>query len=264
MIAFGLAGDVRRFEATFDSPSVPWHAWHISAFARPAATSAPTATPETSNAATAPARARAIVLRYVTFAVVPDAIERSDEIVRDEQRTVVQLRHVDRTTQVIAVVVPPFGKRLGFPGDVTIVVFEERHHHAGADRHGSIPRTVLRREDRALILFRKHAARVEHQTEVCRMSGLLDLREDHVGRRRIVLVLVGARLAAASTTGKPKSWPALAMRFISPGGWSSPMPSTWLSLVQSDLVLRVEVHADRIAQVRSRRPRGSCRHGPCG
>src|SRR5712671_6673361 len=101
------------------------------------------------------------------LAVVPDAIERSDEIVRDEQRTIWQLRHIDGATQIIAIVVPPLGKWLGFSRGVTIVL-EECHHYPSANGYGSIPGAVLRREDRALIFFRKHVARVEHQTEVCR------------------------------------------------------------------------------------------------
>ena len=36
--------------------------------------------------------------------------------------------------------------------------------------------------------------------------------------------------------GKPKFWPAAVMRLISPGGMSSPMPSTWLSVNQSSPV----------------------------
>src|SRR6202163_265253 len=56
---------------------------------------------------------------------------------------------------------------------------------------------MLGREDRALIFFRKHAASVEHQTEVCRMSGLFTLRENHIGGRGIVLVFNGARTTAA-------------------------------------------------------------------
>src|ERR1700686_1257840 len=94
------------------------------------------------------------------LAVVPDAIERSDEIVRDQQRTIRQLRHIDGATQVIAIVVPPLGKRLGLSCDVA-------------------------------------GARGEHQTEVCRMSGLFNLRENHVGGRGIVLVFSGTRTTAA-------------------------------------------------------------------
>jgi hypothetical protein len=51
----------------------------------------------------------------VSLAVIPDAIERADEIVGDDKRTIVQLRHIDRTTQVIAVVVPPSAKGSDFP-----------------------------------------------------------------------------------------------------------------------------------------------------
>ena len=54
------------------------------------------------------------------LAVVPDAIERSDEIIRDQQRTIRQLRHVDGATQVIAIVVPPLGKRLGLSCGVAV------------------------------------------------------------------------------------------------------------------------------------------------
>ena len=60
-----------------------------------------------------------------------------------------------------------------------------------------IPRAVLRREDRALIFLRKHRAGVENQAEVGRVSGLLHFRENHIRRRRIGLVFVGARATAA-------------------------------------------------------------------
>src|SRR4051795_8696474 len=130
------------------------------------------------------------------LSIVPDAIKRSDEIVRHDERTVVQLRYIDWTTQVIAIVVPPFGKGLGFPSDVTIIL-EVSHHHPSPDRHSSIPRTMLRRKDRALILFRKHVTCVEHEAEVCGMSGLLYFREHHIRRWRIGLVLVSAHFAAA-------------------------------------------------------------------
>src|ERR1700681_2730971 len=158
---FGASG-------AFESPSRPWQAWHISAFARPAFKSPASlrlvARRETgankhsaSRAVLRPVRITCLSLQMSgggkpdgprrrgpsrsvrnSLAVVPDAIERPDEIVRDQQRTVGQLRHIDRPTQVIAIVVPPLGKRLGLSCGVAVVL-EERHHHTRADRHGSIP-----------------------------------------------------------------------------------------------------------------------------
>src|SRR3954466_8823537 len=94
------------------------------------------------------------------LSIVPDAIKRSDEIVRDDKRTHVQLRYIDRTAQVVAIVVPTFGIGLGFASDVTILL-EVSHHHPSPDRYNVIPRTMLRRKDRALILFRKHVTCVD-------------------------------------------------------------------------------------------------------
>src|SRR6195952_3863643 len=133
---------------------------------------------------------------YTTsLAIVPDAIERSDQIVRDQQRTIGQLRHIDRTAEVIAIVVPAFGERLRFSGDMAVIL-EERHHQPGADRRGSIPRAMLRGKNSALIFLRKHVAGVEDQTEVRGMCGLLHFGENRTSGRRIVLVLLGAGLAA--------------------------------------------------------------------
>src|ERR1700755_509033 len=81
------------------------------------------------------------------LAVVPDTIERADKIVRDEQRTIRQLRHIDGAAEVIAIVVPPLGKRLGFSCSVAIVL-EECDHQPSASGHGPIPGAVLRRDTR--------------------------------------------------------------------------------------------------------------------
>src|SRR5678816_789591 len=59
-----------------------------------------------------------------SLTVVPDAIKRADQIVRDKQRAVMHHRHVNRTPEVIAVVVPSFGKRLGLSRDVTVFLEE--------------------------------------------------------------------------------------------------------------------------------------------
>src|ERR1700738_5029480 len=180
------------------------------------------------------------------LAVVPDAIERSDEIVRDQQRTIGQLRHIDGATQIIAIVVPSFGKRLGFSCGVTIVL-EVRHHYPSADWHGPIPRTVLRREDRALILLRKHAAGVEHQTEVCRMSGLLNLRENHIGGGGVVLVFNGACTTAA-IPGKAEILTGIGDAVHFARGLLVAHAIDLIVVGPERLVLGVEVHADRVAQ----------------
>src|ERR1700709_812579 len=103
---------------TFDKPSIPWQAWHIRAFARPALTSPAAAVP--APAATKPkvrTQTNAFTRKPITInltitkagwppsgghrrdrsllAVVPDTIQRSDQVVRDQKRTVGELRHVD-------------------------------------------------------------------------------------------------------------------------------------------------------------------------
>src|SRR5580693_9881175 len=55
---------------------------------------------------------------------------------------------------------------------------------------------MLGREDRILVFLRELVARIERETEVGRMRDLLDLWEDHACGRRLVLVLVGAGMAA--------------------------------------------------------------------
>src|SRR4029077_1894346 len=77
------------------------------------------------------------------------------------------------------------------------IILEEGDHDSSADRHGAVPRTVLRREDRPLVLRRELVAGVEGEAEVGRMSDLLDFGEDHVGRRRLGLELVRAGVSAA-------------------------------------------------------------------
>src|SRR5580698_8111232 len=96
----------------------------------------------------------------------------------------------------MAVVVPAFRERDRGTGDMAVIL-EEGDHDSSADWHGAVPRAVLRREDRVLVLRRELVAGVEGEAEVGRMSDLLDFGEDHVGRRRIVLELVGAGVSAA-------------------------------------------------------------------
>src|SRR3984885_8846532 len=77
------------------------------------------------------------------------------------------------------------------------IFLEESDHEARADRDGAVPRAVLGREDRPLVLRRELVARIEGEAEVGRMRDLLNFGEDHVRRRRIGLELVGARVSAA-------------------------------------------------------------------
>src|ERR1700722_11882143 len=77
------------------------------------------------------------------------------------------------------------------------VILEESDHDPGADRHGAVPRTVLRREDRILVFLRELVAGIEREAEVGRMRDLLDFGEDHVGWRRVGLELIGAGVSAA-------------------------------------------------------------------
>src|SRR5258708_14043019 len=189
---------------------------------------------------------RAISRVRSLLAVVPDAIERSDQIVQNQQRSIGQLSDVDRTTEIIAIVVPALGERIGIPGNVTIVI-EERDHHAGTDRYGAIPRAMLGREYRALIFLWKHGAGVEDETEVRCMSGLFDLRKHHIGRRGLVLVLNGPCPAAAI----PREAEILAgigdaIQFAR--GLLVAHAVNLIVVGPERLVLGVEVHADRIAQ----------------
>src|SRR5579883_1879719 len=132
----------------------------------------------------------------VLLAVVPDAIESAGEIVRHQQRAIPELGDVDRTTEIFAVLIEPaFGEWLALRR--RSVLLEIGHHHTRADRHGPVPRAVLRREDRVLVFLREHAPAVEGHTEISRMRGHLDLREDDVGGRLLGLVLVSAGVAAA-------------------------------------------------------------------
>ncbi len=57
------------------------------------------------------------------------------------------------------------------------------------------------------------------------MSGLLNLRENHIGGRSIVLVFNGARTTAA-IPGKAEIQTGIGDAVYFAGGCSSPMPST--------------------------------------
>src|SRR5215213_302172 len=105
---------------------------------------------------------------------------------------------------------------------------------------------MLRRKDATAILLRKHAARIERHAEIGGMRHHLDLRRGQAVRRRLVLVLGGASLAAAVP-------------------WETELHAGLVSAVElarrnvvahavhlvigepQRLVLRVEVLADRIA-----------------
>ncbi len=80
------------------------------------------------------------------------------------------------------------------------------------------------------------------------MRGLLDLREHDVGWRGIVLVLVGAYLAAAIPGEAEILTRLLAMRFNSPGGVVIAHAVDLVVVGPERLVLQIEVHADRVAQ----------------
>src|SRR4030088_2050714 len=96
----------------------------------------------------------------------------------------------------MTVLVPAFGERRRRPFDMAVLL-EEGHHEARANRHGAVPRAVLGREDRPLVLRRELVAGVEGEAEVGRMRDLLDFGVYHVGRGRLGLELVGAGLSAA-------------------------------------------------------------------
>ena len=100
---------------------------------------------------------------------------------------------------------------------------------------------------RALVLRREHVARVEGHAEVGRVRGLLDLREDDVGRRRLVLVLVGADVPAAV----PREAEVLALLVDAVHLARRDVVAHAVDLIvvgPERLVLRVEVDADGIAQ----------------
>src|SRR6202158_538195 len=106
---------------------------------------------------------------------------------------------------------------------------------------------MLGREDCALIFFRKHAAGVEHQTEVRRMSGLLNLRESYIGGRGIVLVFNGARTTAA-IPGKAEILTGIGDAVHFARGLLVAHAIDLIVVGPERLVLGVEVHADRVAQ----------------
>src|ERR1700730_8454147 len=106
---------------------------------------------------------------------------------------------------------------------------------------------MLGREDRALIFFRKHAAGVERQTEVCRVSGLLNLRENHIGGRSIVLVFNGARTTAA-IPGKAEILTGIGDAVHFARGLLVAHAVDLIVVGPERLVLGVEVDAYRVAQ----------------
>src|ERR1700722_5143792 len=134
--------------------------------------------------------------RPFLLAVVPDAVDGADEVVGNEQRTVPILLDVNRAAEIVAVVIPAFSKRDRRSGDMAVIL-EEGHHETRANRHGTVPRAVLGREDRPLVLRRELVAGVEGEAEVGRVCDLLDFGEHGVSRRRLVLELVGPGMTAA-------------------------------------------------------------------
>src|SRR4051794_27643677 len=90
-------------------------------------------------------------------ALVPDAVERTGEIVRHQDRSIRQLRDVDRPAEIFAVLgEPALGEHFRLVRGA--VLFDRREHHARANRRGAVPRAVLGGEDAAAIFLREHAA----------------------------------------------------------------------------------------------------------
>src|SRR5258708_11992643 len=108
---------------------------------------------------------RAISRVRSLLAVVPDAIERSDQIVRNQQRSIGQLSDVDRTTEINAIVVRALGERLRLPGNVTIGL-EHRDHHAGTERYGPILRAILVPDSQPLLSPRNHQPRLHNDPPI--------------------------------------------------------------------------------------------------
>src|ERR1700722_7743626 len=73
------------------------------------------------------------------------------------------------------------------------IILEEGNHDSSANRHGAVPRAVLRREDRVLVLRRELVAGVEGEAEGGGMRDLLDFGEDQAGWRCGGFELIGAR-----------------------------------------------------------------------
>src|SRR5687768_6783376 len=98
----------------FERPSMPWHAWHAIALARPARASAASA-----GAVMRRAAARAtdpnsrFSIRSSAPALVGDAVDGAGGVVRDEQRAVRQGGEVHRPPEILAVLrQPAFGEDL--------------------------------------------------------------------------------------------------------------------------------------------------------
>src|SRR5688572_20456489 len=88
------------------------------------------------------ARARAAIMpkngARCLSPIIPDAIQRPGEIVRHQDRSVGQLRDIDRPAEILAVLgEPAFGE--GFRLVRRAVLLEAREHHACADRRRAIP-----------------------------------------------------------------------------------------------------------------------------
>src|ERR1700732_4181620 len=106
---------------------------------------------------------------------------------------------------------------------------------------------MLGREDRALVLFRKHAAGVEHQTEVCGMGDLFNLRENHIGGWGVVLVVNGTDTTAA-IPGKAEIQTGIGNAVHFARGLLVAHAIDLIVVGPERLVLGIEIHANRIAQ----------------
>src|SRR5580700_3613943 len=126
------------------------------------------------------------------------------------------------------------------------VILEESDHDSSADRHGAVPRTVLRREDRILVFLRELVARIEREAEVGRMRDLLDFGEDYAGRRGLALELVGPGMPTA--VPREAEVEALLLHAVHPARRNVVPHAVDLIVVGPErLVLGVEVEADGIA-----------------
>src|SRR5690348_410853 len=179
------------------------------------------------------------------FAVIPDAIEGAGQIVRNQKRAVPELRDIDGTPEIFAVLVEPtFSEGLGFARRA--VLLEDSRHQARANRYGAIPGAVLSGKDRVLVFLREHPPGVKGHAEIRRVRDHLDLWEDHVGGRRLVLVFVGT--GAASAVIRETEVLAGLDGAVELTRRNVVAHAVHLIVAEPErLVLRIEVHADRVA-----------------
>lgn len=122
--------------------------------------------------------------------VIPDTVDCTGKIIRDEQRTVFQHGDIHKPTEILTafLIQPAVSEDDSLISTAFLV--ESGKHETRSEGCSPNPGTVLSGKDAALIFLGKHLTRVEHHSEICDVGILLDFREHRV-RKWFAIVIIG-------------------------------------------------------------------------